>query len=176
MRPTANTTVTIGDGSFIDIDLSPALVRSLTLGAGDFTVNLWLHADAGNAGSRSVNAQLRYTGASSGVIDDFSQSVALPDSLAGVGTRVPFTLNVAADLTLLAGTQFQLRVTNQSATGGDDLVLNSFKSGDANPYSEISLNSNTVIDSSHSITLKSIKCGGPPAKGSYTNKLLPSSL
>lgn len=141
-QPTTNTSVTIGNGASTDIDLTPSLARSLTLGAGEFNIFLWVNAD--NNGARSINAQLRYFGASSGVIDDFSQYLSLGNSLA-TATRIPFTLSIPADLTLLPGTQLRLRVTNQSAGGGYDIIINSFKSGDPDPYSIINLNSNTVI-------------------------------
>jgi uncharacterized repeat protein (TIGR01451 family) len=143
-QPIAATEVTINNSSNITVDLAPALSTDLTLAAGDLTVFLWLHRAGGDV-NRSVNVQLSYFGASSGVIDDDSQFVSLGNSLA-TGTRVPFVINIPGDITLLKGTQLRLTISNQTATVGENLIVSGFNNGETEPFSQINLNSLTVIN------------------------------
>ena len=140
----ALTEAIINNSSNTTIDLSPAFETDITLAAGDLTVFLWLHR-TGTDTNRSVNVQLSYFGASSGIIDDDNQFVSLGNNLA-TGTRVPFVLNIPGDITLLKGTQLRLTISNQTATAGENLILSSFNSGKTEPFSQVNLNSLTVIN------------------------------
>jgi uncharacterized repeat protein (TIGR01451 family) len=140
----ALTEAIINSSSNTTIDLSPAFETDITLAAGDLTVFLWLHR-TGTDTNRSVNVQLSYFGASSGIIDDDNQFVSLGNNLA-TGTRVPFVLNIPGDITLLKGTQLRLTISNQTATAGENLIFSSFNSGKTEPFSQVNLNSLTVIN------------------------------
>jgi uncharacterized repeat protein (TIGR01451 family) len=146
--PTSNSQVTdiAKNGGTAELVLAPALVRPLTLRAGTIPVRLCSRRyGTGSGGSntlRSMSVTLAYSGPVTGTIG--TSATQAFTSTAWI-SRV-FNVALPANLTLPAGTQLRLIVTNESSGGGTRLVGASSSNCGAVDVSRVELDALTVIN------------------------------
>ena len=143
--PTTNTTRVISSqGGFRTFTLSPVLQSALTLNPGNIKTSVWVSRGTGSfAGTRTIQAQLGYTGATNGTIGS-AQSVTIKLAPGTAGAQyIPFTFNLPSTLALPANTSLTLRVTNNTTVAGETITVHTFK--DSSNPTRISLNANAPL-------------------------------
>jgi uncharacterized repeat protein (TIGR01451 family)/fimbrial isopeptide formation D2 family protein len=142
--PTSNTTRSISSqGGSRTFTLSPVLQSALTLDPGTIASSLWVSRGASSfAGTRTIEAQLGYTGAASGTIGTQSLTINLAPGTAGA-QYIPFNFSLPSTLVLPANTSLTLKVTNNTTVSGETITVHTFK--DSTNPSRINLNANTPL-------------------------------
>jgi len=136
--PVSDTTLSIpSQGANDTISLSPVLQSDLNLATGDIELSIWMSRGASFAGERTIEATLAYTGASTGTIGSDTVTITLQDGLPGA-QYVPFVINLASPLTILANSSLTLTITNNTSISGETVTIHSFR--DTTNPSRIALN------------------------------------
>ncbi|MCB1645472.1 MAG: DUF11 domain-containing protein, partial [Pseudomonadales bacterium] len=142
--PVSNTTRSVlSQGGSTTLTLSPVLQSDLTLSAGDITSSVWVSRGSSFAGERTIQATLGYTGASSGTIGSDSVTITLQSGTSGA-QYIPFTINLASPLTILANSSLTLTITNNTAISGETITVHSFK--DSVHPTQVGLNANSPLN------------------------------
>ena len=138
-----NSSVTIAEqGGTITFAIDESLKKDLTLEAGPIPVSLWLSSSESNNKSRQIDVDLSYSGTSTGTIGSQTQSM----NLNGTETQTDFYIDLASQITLLAGTSINLTVTNNIANNNRDADISSDTGPNPDEVNTIQLNASTVIN------------------------------
>ena len=141
--PTTNSQITIANNGNTLLTMTPALVRPLTIRAGNIPVSLCLQRTTNN--TRNVRVELDYTGAATGTIGGQTLNNILGNNN---WTSTNFSIALGSDLTLPAGTQLQLRIRNLTTNNNRNLNVSAyqFNCGGTNNISRVELDTPTVIN------------------------------
>ena len=148
--------VTLDGGTSAAWTLSPAIAADLTLTAGSIEVVLYLR-ELGPGADRTVTVDLGYTGPVSGSIGSDTQSL----TLGSTPLAVTFTIPLASDLTLAAGSALQLTVTNEESRANRKVRIEPNLSGG----SRVELDVSTYINIDSLETYGVSYPGGSPVSG-----------
>ena len=144
--PTVNTNNEIaGLGASDDIDISPATQDTLTIGAGNIPVSLWIGRN-NRKGDRTVTATLLYSGGSNGTIGSNTQTFNLTTDGTAGAQLVNFTIPLASDLTLDPGTTLTLQINNDTNKANRSIYVYSTLNG-SDSAANISINPVINVDS-----------------------------
>ncbi len=138
--------------------LTPATATDLTLPAGLHPVRLWLARN--NRGSdRTVTVTLATTGTTVMPLGNpLTQTFTIPSGIDNA-TEIIFNVNLPSTVTLTAGSQITLQVTNATNRNNRRIMVVPVASGN---YSRVDLNAGTVI------TIQSIAAFDAPYPGGST--------
>jgi uncharacterized repeat protein (TIGR01451 family)/fimbrial isopeptide formation D2 family protein len=131
-------------GGSAQMSLTPSLTKNLTIEAGTVDLNLWLVRTSNDTAptNRDVSVNITYSGTSNGSIGSDSQSLNLNHNTPYL--LVPFSIPVASNVTLLAGTTIKLTVTNTTSALATRRIRLSTE--DSGTYSTLSFVTPTVIN------------------------------
>ncbi len=131
--PVSDTTTVVPSlGGSTTLTLSPVLQSSLTLedlASGttpDITASVWISRNVSATGERTIEAELAYSGASSGTIGIDTVTLELEAGAPGA-QYVPFEFDLPSDLTLLPNTSITLTLTNDTAVSGESFTVHSYE-------------------------------------------------
>ena len=146
---TATSSVVINPSASQAFNVTPTLLSSLDLAAGDIHIPIWISRDgATNASKREIEASLSYSGAVSGTIgsDTITNEINSGNDSA---QYFWFTVNLDSPLTLPTGTILTLTIANNTSTSGESIRVHALRSGEqsgGNVSSLISLNATDPLN------------------------------
>ena len=130
-------------------NVTPTLLSSLDLAAGDIHIPIWISRDgATNASKREIEASLSYSGAVSGTIGSDTITIEI-NSGNDSAQYFWFTVNLDSPLTLPTGTILTLTIANNTSTSGESIRVHALRSGEqpgGNVSSLISLNATDPLN------------------------------